>query len=218
MTGLHDFHVDADYVKAMLNATGYPVEPDMVNACYHILENAGFCTHIGQNIYQLHPALRGYLLRQTPAPEPLQISFADIMGRLADALTGKPLYQVKTVYQMNIVNFYYARRLAKARDMDIYYMALTQSLAYHAKEMRRFAEANKLYSALAEKAETSNDWKTMANAYHQLGRIAQEQRDFAVAEGWYKKSLAITEKHGNEHGAASTYHHLGIIAQERRDF
>ena len=218
VTGLHDFHVDADYVKAMLNATGYPVEPDMVNACYHILENAGFCTHIGQNVYQLHPALRGYLLRQTPAPEPLQISFADIMGRLAHALTGKPLYQVKTVYERNIENFYYARRLAEAQDMDICYMALTQSLAYHAQEMRRLAEANKLYLALAEKTETSNDWKTMASTYHQLGIIAQEQRDFAAAEGWYKKSLAITEKLGNEHDAASTYHQLGTIAQEQHNF
>ena len=218
VTGLHDFHVDADYVKAMLNATGYPVEPDMVNACYHILENAGFCTHIGQNVYQLHPALRGYLLRQTPAPEPLQISFADIMGRLAHALTGKPLYQVKTVYERNIENFYYARRLAEAQDMDICYMALTQSLAYHAQEMRRLAEANKLYLALVEKTETSNDWKTMASTYHQLGIIAQEQRDFSAAEGWYKKSLAIEEKLGNEHGAAITYHQLGIIAQVQRDF
>ncbi|MDE6641897.1 MAG: CHAT domain-containing protein, partial [Acetatifactor sp.] len=206
VTGLHEFYADADYVKAMLDAAGCPVEPDMANACYHILENAGFCTHIGQNVYQLHPALRGYLLRQTPAPEPMQRCFVGIMGRLADALTGKPLYQVKTVYHMNAANFYYARRLAEVWDMDIDYMALTQSLAYHAQEMRWFAEANKLYLARAEKAESSDHWEDAASTYHQLGIISEERRDFAAAESWYKKSLAIFEKQGNEHGAASTYH------------
>ena len=171
VTGLHEFHADADYVKAMLDAAGCPVEQDMVNACYHILENAGFCTHIGQNIYQIHPALRGYLLRQMPAPEPMQRGFVAIMGRLANALTGKPLYQVKTVYQMNVANFYYARRLAEVQGMDIDYMALTQSLAHHAQEMRRFAEANKLYLALAEKAESSNCWEAAASTYHQMTHI-----------------------------------------------
>ena len=218
VTGLHEYYAVADYVKAMLDAAGCPVEPDMVNACYHILENAGFCTHIGQNAYQLHPALRGYLLRQMPAPEPMQRGFVDIMGSLADALTSKPLYQVKTVYQMNVVNFYYARRLAEIWDMDIDYMALTQSLAHHAEEMRRFAEADKLYLALAEKAESSNHWEGAASTYHQLGIIAEEQRDFAAAESWYKKSLAIFENQGNEQGAAGTYHHLGRIAQVQRDF
>ena len=218
VTGLHEYYAVADYVKAMLDAAGCPVEPDMVNACYHILENAGFCTHIGQNVYQIHPALRGYLLRQTPAPEPMQRGFVGIMGSLADVLTGKPLYQVKTVYHMNIENFYYARRLAEVQDMDIDYMALTQSLAYHAQEMRRFAEANKLCLALVEKAEFSNNWEAAALAYHHQGRIAEKQRDFAAAETWYKKSLAISEKQGNEQGAASTYHQLGMIAQERCDF
>ena len=218
VTGLHEFHADAARVKAMLDAAGCPVESDMVNTCYHILENAGFCTPIDQNVYKLHPALRGYLLWQTPAPEPVQRGFVDIMGDFADALLGKQLYQVKTVYQMNIENFYYARRLAEAHDMDTDYMALTQSLAYHAEEMRRFAEADMLYSALAKKAESSNYWENAAGAYHQLGVIAVEQRHFAVAEAWYKKSLEISEKQGIEHGKAKTYHELGRIAQERRDF
>ena len=218
LAGLHEYYMDADHIKIMLNAAGCPIGSDVINSCLHILEEAGFCTHIGQNVYQLHPALRGYLLRQTPAPEPVQRGFVDIMGSLADTLTGKPLYQVKAVYQMNIANFYHARQLADAQDMDIDYMALTQSLAYYAEETRRFAEAHQLYSALAEKAESSNHWKAAAGACHQLGNIAYELRDFAAAQTWYKKSLAIKEKQGNEHGTAITCHQLGIIAQELRDF
>ena len=178
--GLHEYYADADHVKAMLDAAGYPVESDTINACYNILENAGFCTRIEQNVYRLHPALRGYLLRQTPAPEPVQRGVVDIMGSLADDLTHKPLYPIKIVYQMNIVNFYYARRLPEAQGMDVDYMALTQSLAHHALEMRQFAEAIILYSALAEKGESSNDWRTAANAFHQLGIVAQECRDFVA--------------------------------------
>ena len=104
VTGLHEYYAESDYVKAMLDAAGCSVESATVNTCYHILESAGFCTHIGQNVFKLHPALRGYLLRQTPALEPVQRGFVDIMGSLADTLTDKPLYQVKTVYQMNIAN------------------------------------------------------------------------------------------------------------------
>ena len=218
VTGLHEFYADTDYVKAMLDAAGCPVESDMVNACYHILGDAGFCTHIGKNIYKLHPALRGYLLRETPAPESIQKGFVDIMGRLADDLIDESLYQVQNVYQMNLVNFYYARRLAKAQDMDIDYLALTQSLAYHAEQMRRFAEANKLYSAQVQNAESSNHWEVAATAYHHLGRIAEEQRDFSGAETLFKKALAIDEKQGDEHGAAITYHHLGMIAEKQQDF
>ena len=218
VTGLHEHYAVADHVEMMLVTAGCPVEADMVKTCFHILENAGFCTHMGKNVYKLHPALRGYLLRQTPAPESVQRGFVHIMGSLAETLTDKPLYQIKTVYQMNIANFYYAGQLAEAQKMDLHYMALTQSLAYHALEMRRFAEANKLCSVLAEKAESSNHLEVAASAYHQLGVIAQERRDSAAAEGWYKKSLAIDEKQGNEHGTAITYHQLGVIAQERRNF
>jgi len=218
VTGLHEYYADANDVKEMLDAAGCPVESDMVNVCYHILENAGFCTHIGQNIYRLHPALRGYLLRQTPAPDLVQRGFVVIMGRFADCLTGKPLHLVKMIYHMNIANFYYAKRLAEAEDMDIDYMALTQSLAYYAEEMRRFGEANTLYSALAGKAESLNHWEGVAGAFHQMGRISEKQRDFATAEAWYKKSLEIFEKQGYEDGVSITYHQLGIIAQEQRDF
>lgn len=191
VTGLHEYYANMDYVKMMLDEAECYVEPDVIKTCYHILENAGFCTHRGQNVYQLHPALRGYLLRQAPAPEPVQRGFVDIMGGLADTLTGEPLYQVKNAYQINITNFYYARRLAETQDMDIDYMALTQSLAYYAEEMRRFTEANKLYSVLAEKAESSNCWKVVASAYHQLGIIAQEQQDFSLAGDLYLKSAKI---------------------------
>ena len=218
LAGLHEYYLDADYIKAMLDTAGYSMETDMIDSCYHILEEAGFCTHTGQNVYRLHPALRGYLLKQAPAPASMKKGFVNTMGGFADFLTGKPLHEVRYSYQTNTANFYYARQLAEVHKMNIEFMALTQSLAYYALEMRRFEEANSQFTALAEKAKTLNEWNIVAGALHQLGRIAEEQRDFAAAEAWYKKALAIKEKQGDEHSAASTYHQLGIIAQEQRDF
>lgn len=218
LTGLHEYYADTDQIRAMLNVAECHIEPDAVDACYSILENAGFCTHIGQNIYRLPPALRGYLLRQTPASVSMQEGFVDIMGNLAYAYAGKPLYKIAEVYQRTAVNFYYARQLAETRKMDIDYMALTQCLAYYAGKMRGFEEASKLYTALAKKAQLTNHPDIIAGAFHQLGIIAQEQWDISAAEAWFKKSLAIKEKQGDEHGAALTYHQLGIVAQEQGDY
>lgn len=218
LTGLHEYYLDADLVREMLRVVECSTAPDDVNSCYHILENAGFCTHIGQNIYRLHPALRGYLLRETPALIPIQKSFVDIMGSLANSFIGKPLHEIVFFYQTNTANFYYARYLAEICQMDINYIALTQSLAYYAQMMRRYEEAVKLYTSLVEKTQSLNYLTDIAGAFHQLGIISEERRDFAAAETWYRKSLAIAEKQGNEHIASITSHQLGRIAQERRDF
>lgn len=218
LTGLHEHYVDASYIEKMLRSSGCPVEPDTINSCYHILENAGFCTHVGQNIYCLHPALRGYLMQKTPASLAVQKGFVDIMGSLADSLAGEQLYEVGANYQVNAANFYYARDLAETWGMNTDYMALTQSLAYYAGEMRRFEESNRLFTELAEKARTAGNLAQTAAALHQLGRVAEERRDFVTAETWYKKSLEIEEKQGNERGMVNTYHQLGVIAGEQRDF
>ena len=107
---------------------------------------------------------------------------------------------------------------AERLGMGTHFAALTQSLAAYAQNTRKFAEAGRLFEALAEQRSKTNDAKTEAAAYHQLGMIAQEQRNFATAEQWYRKSLAIAEKQGDEHCAAGTYHQLGRIAEEQRDF
>ena len=218
LTGLHEYYVNADLVREMLRVLECSTAPDDVDSCYRILENAGFCTHTEQNIYRLHPALRGYLLRETPAPTSMQKGFVDIMGSLAYFCVGKLLHDTGFSYQTNATNFYHARQLAKIYKMDINYMHLTQSLAYYAEMMLRYEEAEKLYAALAKKAQSLNHLNFMAEAFHDLGIIAQKRRDFAAAESWYKRSLAIFEKQRNELGVASAYHQLGIIAQERRDF
>lgn len=72
VTGLHEYYADADLVREMLAAAEEPVPPEAAKSCFEFLENAGFCTHVGGNVYRLHPALRGYLQQQLPAPKEMQ--------------------------------------------------------------------------------------------------------------------------------------------------
>ena len=218
LTGLHEYYADAVLVEKMLAQAGKTVPPEKVASCFRILEDAGFCTHLGGKIYWLHPALRGYLQQQMPAPEEVQRGFVDGMGACAVLLGSAPFHQVRGFYQANLANLYHARRLAESLGMEIDSMALTQGLARYAQERRQFAEADRLYRSLWKQGEARDNAKITATALHQLGMIAQGRRDFKSAEGWYQKSLAIEEKHGDEHGAASTYHQLGRIAGEQRDF
>ena len=218
VTGLHEYCADADQVEVMLAAAEEPVPPEAAKSCFEILENAGFCTHVGGNVYRLHPALRGYLQQQTPAPGGVQRGFVDVMGIFANWLTQKPFHEARDTYHAHLANLYHAQRLAASLGMDVPAMALTESLARYALERRQFSEARRLYLDLFEQGKGRDDAKTMAGALHQLGMIAAEQRDFQTAEGWYQKSLAIWKKQGDEHGAALTYHQLGVIAQEQRDF
>lgn len=217
LTGLHEYCVFTEPMKKMLVSAKINVSPDIVDSCYSILADAGFCTHIGQGFYRLHPALRGYLLKQMPAPEPLQKGFADIMGMFADGLAIMPIHEARLFYQLNTANFYYARRLAERYKMDVCNMALTQSLAHYATMTFQFEEATILFTVLAEKTKSCNHWDGMASTFHQLGIIAEKQHDYTTAKEWYQKSLAIYEKQGNVQRIAEEYNQLGNVAQWQND-
>ena len=216
VTGLHEYYVRLDLVSQMLDRAGYSIENDTIVCCYRILENSGFCTSVGGNAYKLHPALRGYLLQQTPAPEKIQKDFVTVMGDFAVIWTDKPFHEMRPVYQLFLGNFYYAQKLAENRWQDMH-IILTACLADYADEMRQFSEADKLYKMLVHIGESVNDLSVMELAFQQLGDIAQEQRHFDEAEDWYKKALEIEEKQSNA-GVAITYHQLGIIAQKQGHF
>lgn len=215
VTGLHEYYADIRLIKDMLDKAECPIEYDAIRHCYHILENSGFCTNIGENIYRLHPALRGYLLQQTPAPEKIQEGFVGVMGGLAGSLLCVPFHKSKFYQQLHLANLYHAQKLAENRWMEMR-IALTESLWNYAMGMRQFAEAHRLSMMLVEIGESDNLPLASADAFHQLGMNAEKQRRFDEAKSWYIKSLEIREKYG--HYAASTYDQLGNIAREQRHF
>jgi len=221
---LHERFVDADYLELMAQQADSRFDRTTIDRFMNTLEIAGLLRGWGQGVYELHPALTGFLRSRLPVvPADAQRdawrrAFVDVMGSLADALAPKELHEQRVPFHLHGVNFHTALAEAEALGMDAHFAALTQALGFYAQNQWDFASAVRRFEALVEHSKQRGDAEHEAGAYHQLGRIAQERRDFAAAEQWYRKSLAIKEKHGNEHGAASTYHQLGRIAEERRDF
>lgn len=217
VTGLHEYYADADLVREMLAAAEEPVPPEAAKSCFEFLENAGFCTHVGGNVYRLHPALRGYLQQQLPAPKEMQEKFVSVMEKVSNTAIILPNYVYKNIYNINIINFYHARQLAESLGMNMGLMTLTRSLAHYAQESRQFSEANRLYQYLLGRREIQDD-EERTMVYHQLGVIAQEQWNFESAKTWYKKSLDVYKENYNKLFSAYTYHQLGTITQWQRNF
>jgi tetratricopeptide (TPR) repeat protein len=221
---LHERYVDADYFKAMAKQLDNPVTETSVDRLLAVLSHAGLLTDIGQGMFEMHPALNGFLLltvlpeANTALRDAWSRGFVDFMGSLADHFAPKALHEQRGVFHFHGMNFRRALQLADSLEMNQDFAALTQSLAMVALNTRNYQDAGELFLNLADVQAKRGDSEGEAGAYHQLGRIAQEQREFATAETWYRKSLAINEKQGNEHGAAMTYHQLGRIAEEQREF
>ncbi len=218
LTGLHERYIDADMLQRMLKKAGISMAEEEISNCFRILEDAGFCSNRGGNLYQMHPALRTYLLNRAPAPEAVQRAFSDRMSRLAYHIAGKQMHQAGGVYRMHLANFYTAKRLAERWDMDGQLFALLISLGYFAQKKRQFAEAYDYYRLLYEKSERSGREDVVSAACYQLGVIAQERLDFDAAQAWYEKALEIDQIQENEESAACIYHQLGMLAEEKRDF
>jgi tetratricopeptide (TPR) repeat protein len=221
---LHERFVDADYLEYMTRQVDAGWTRDHVDRFLGALAVAGLLRDRGQSIYEMHPALTGFL-RSPGGVTPAGVSgaawnraFVDIMGQVANQLAPRELHEQRTGFYRHGTNFYGALREAERLQMHDHFVMLTQALAVYAQNMHNYKTATDLFVRLAESDKARKDGKWEAGAYHQLGIIAQERRDYAAAEQWYRKALAISEKHGIEHGAARTYHHLGIIAAERREF
>ena len=219
---LHERFVHAAILEAMAEAADAGQDRAAIDQFLSGLEFAGLLAGQGQGVYQIHPALTGFL-RAQPTPDDAaeadwRRAFVDILGRLADDVAPKLLHEQRPVFDLFGASFHRALTEAEALEMGQHGAALAQSLAAYAQNQRDFSQAEQWYRKSLAIVEKQGNEHGAAITYHQLGMIAEEQRDFSQAEQWYRKSLAIVEKQGNEHGAAITYHQLGRIAEEQRDF
>ena len=222
---LHERFVVASYLEFMAKQVDPSWTRAQIDRFLGVLAVAGLLHDRGQGVFEMHPALAGFLRSTRPSGasgepgERWSRAFVGLMGRLADDLTPQQLHKQRGPFFLNGANFHVALGEAERLGMDLEFKALIQSLAAYAMNTRSFQEAARLFERLATLANNLGEAEREAAAYHQLGNIALEQRDFASAERWYRKALAIFEKQGDEHGAALTYHQLGNIAYEQeRDF
>lgn len=222
--GLHEGHADANLLAFMAKQAKQPfVVADTVRAL-NLLEVSGLVRGIGNQVFELHPALARYLRARTaqlvPAEqsEAWQRAFVEVMASLADHYAPKELHEQRTVFHLFGGSIERALALAETAGELVPYAALMQALAAYALNRRNLPLAQQRFAALAATDERRGREDLVASAYHQLGMVAHERHDFATAEVWYRKSLEIKEHLGNEHGTAITYHQLGIVAEGRRDF
>ena len=218
---LHERFVHAKLLEMMAKQVDAAWTRARIDAFLGALGIAGLVRDRGQAVYQLHPALTGFLRSEqadASGREAWTRAFVDVMGSLADALAPRPLHEQRVAFHLHRVNLHHALNEAERLGMQTAFAALAQSLAAYAQNTRDFATAEALFARLAEARAAVGDEKGEAGAYHQLGRVAEERRDFDLAQEWYTKALEIFEKLNDEAHAAITYHQLGMVAQKRRDF
>ena len=197
---------------------------DRIDCFLRAMASAGLLRDRGQAIFEMHPALAGFLrssFLKSISSDLLDAwtrAYVDVMGTLANHLTPKQLHEQRPWFAMHKANFYHAMHEAERLLMDAHLSNMLQALVAYAQNTRNLQEAGDLFMRRAEIEKNRNRPKSEAAAYHQLGTIAGEQRNFETARYWYLKSLEISEKLGIEHGVANTYHQLGTIAGEQRDF
>lgn len=222
--GLHEGHADANLLAAMAKQAKQPFAVADAVRALNLLEVAGLVRGIGNQVFELHPALARYLRARTaqlvPAEqaEAWQRAFVEVMAVLANHYAPKELHEQRTVFHLFGGSFERALALTEAADELVHYAALLQALAAYALNRRNLPLAQQHFAAFAAVCEQQGREDWTAGAFHQLGRVAEERRDFATAKDWYHKSLGIKERLGDAHRSASTYHQLGLVARERRDF
>ena len=221
---LHERFVHMGFLEGMLKEADAEQTREQIDRFCETLVTMGLLHVKRRGIFELHPALTGYLRMKVSGAESETVrdrwahAFTGVMGTLADNLAPRHLHEQRDGFHIFGASFYHAMNEAERLGMDLYFRALLQALAVYAQNIHNYKGAADLFHRLAEANKASGNKEHQATAYHQLGNIAYRQRDFETAEKWYRKSLVINEKQGNEHGAAATYHQLGMIAQEQRDF
>jgi tetratricopeptide (TPR) repeat protein len=221
--GMHERYVEGRWLEAMGRQVDDAWTQNRIDKFLGTLANAGLLRDRGQSIYEMHPALTGFLRVMAEHGTVEEVcdrwshGFVVVMATLADILAPRELYEQRIPFHLHAANFYQALDEAERLGIGMAQAALTQGLATYAQHTRSFSEATNLFLRLAETGKKAGNLKMMMGAYHQLGLVVQVQRDFVAARAWYLQSLAISEKHGYELDAAKTYHQLGTIAQNEHD-
>ena len=220
----HEHFTSADLLEEMAKRADKTCTREQIDWFLQALTIAGVLNNKGNGLFEMHPALTGFLrssfMKSIPSDQrdTWIRGFVDVMAMVADSLTAKKLHDKRATFFFFKSNFYNAMQQAQRLKLYNAYCATAQSLGVFAENTRNWREAATLFTNVAETSRNLN-WPEMeAPAYQQLGRIARQQNHFETARKWCLRTLEITEKLGFDEGTALTYHELGIIAGKQRDF
>lgn len=222
--GLHEGFVVADFLAGIAKEAEQPFELAQVCQALELLEAAGLVRGVGNNVYELHPALERHARVRSAqqrgdaeARMAWDRGFCASMAVLADQCTPMELHKQRHLFLLFGGSLGRALILARSMGLLVICGALLQFQATYALNRHNLPLAQNRLEVFAELCEQigRDDW--MCAAYHHLGRVAQQRHDLDAAEVWHRKSLAIAERLGNANRVAPGYYHLGMVAWERLD-
>jgi len=184
---LHERFVHTGFLEAMAKQVDQGWTMEQIDRFCETLESMGILHTRRRGIFEMHPALTGYLRMNILGAESEVVqddwarAFTIVMGSLADALGPHPLYVQRSGFHTFGASFHYAMNEAERLGIDLYFRALLQALAMYAYNIRNYKSAADFFHRYTEANKASGDKEGEAGAYHQLGVIAQEQRDFETA-------------------------------------
>jgi tetratricopeptide (TPR) repeat protein len=201
-------------VYALLPVLSVALNEDLAataKSCLQTLEKAGLGQCVGDQLFRMHPALRGYLQSHHPADGALRSVFERGMLDVAVQLDRAQAGEQRAIFGLFGSTLYHlAEQTADERLAAILWIVLAGCFCNN----RNLKAADALCRRILE---TSNDDSIVAESCFRLGRVAEALYDLDAAEEWYKKSLEIHKRQGDEHAAAAAYQQLGWLAKECRD-
>ena len=121
---LHERFVDADYLEIMANQVDESWTREQIDRFLGALAVAGLLHDRGQGVFEMHPALTGFLRATRPpgasgeSGERWSHAFVDLMGRLADQLAPRKLHEQRGPFFLHGANFHVALGEAERLGMD----------------------------------------------------------------------------------------------------
>lgn len=161
--GMHERFVDLNYLEAMAKQVDDAWTRELLNRFAEAMVYMGLLYDRGNGIYEIHPALTGYLRAIAPEKERTAWApvFVDVMGGLANHFAQKEFHEQRASFHLLGASLYYAINLAEMFQMGSHIHALLQFLAIYAQNSVSFSEANDLFErlALASKISGENEGK-----------------------------------------------------------
>ena len=135
--GLHERFLHVPLLKTMARQVDASWTPDRIDQFVAILSTAGLLRDRGQAIYEIHPALTGFL-RSTPRTSDASVrdpwcrAFALVMGSVAIELRGSPSHEKRGLFLVHSANFHQALNEAVRLGIVEIAIGLVESMSVYA--------------------------------------------------------------------------------------
>ena len=185
---------------------------DCVKRCFQMLENAGLCERETDDLYRLHPALRGSLSRLYSAPEDTERRFVKFLAHVEKQVHNDITTSMR-VFSYHEADFLHAKALAEKLSLHEEDLRLSFGLASYAFDRFIMTLASERFQEMAEKAHRYDEFEMECRAYGILSAIATDRE---TELRWSRKAVEMWNE--TEALSADVYLMFGVNAQFQGNF